>query len=1055
MTVDLRAAIACDLGPIISGSVGSNHISDRSGLEMLSGRLTLDGLYSPARGTAINLLVACPQLGRVTRFPKVLRVIRSTSYPLDNRTEVEVGCKLTLLKELKQQDQYFPGSGAISAQAVLTYCLSQLGITMAAGSPNLAHQLLRSSIDLSGGYVRVIGDLIRSECAFGRLRPDETFEVVPINLAIGGTGPVLTADDLVSFEPITTGSEPPDQYRVTYSAAERGSGAAGTTQQEQQQADDFWRLNEKYSDPEKVYIFYTDLNGTEKQYTFYNRTYSSSESWYEVFSYRDASGKQQKAEVMTRKVDRKRATAASLNGSYLGELLRYGFMSSALLNQAETIDDTFYSYKSTPDGPVKSREETIHYASELEFAGNLSIPSYIGWGGTGYQVAYAPGLDLMPTTRTLIEYDTFTETSGRVVSRTFTSRWIARALTQQGQHEFSASVKSQFSTNVGAVANAVAAFSGLSFEGTEVQAEAAKPAIATRPSAQERRAQVVNAAGDASTQRTITGTVLFTAGQPSNSITTTATYDMPFTPDDISAAGTAITAAHRFGQTEAALDVGHAYGYNIVTSFDRIPTLHMAPLYVRLAGLEAAFLTDSLSYAFDASGLVVSSDLMLLGTTGYYGASPPISSWVRLPVPVAGLQAAGAATTEASPAKANSISYPNGFDPTNPAAAFAALGNTGTDVFAAWKAGQHLIGPTVALDAEALATGPAVDAIDYAYALDAGTDVASLATGPVSEFAWVTTIAAPAAGISVAGLVPRVAISATVIVPAAAVAVTGQAPAVSSGASVAVPAAGVAVAAVAPDLVGRQKTIINVPAAAVAVAGQVPAGIGAYDPNFSSVTMLLHFDGSNNSTTFTDSSAAPLTLTANGNAKISTTQSKFGGASGYFDGSGDYLSAAYSSGIDLLGGNFTVECWLYVSAFQTNFTRVMGTGGGAVAWNTTNGLHWILSIIGGNKLSFEIKNSSGNATVTTTAAISQATWTHVCVSVSGSTAYVGIDGTVVSGSIGTVSRPSTNPTFNLATLPGEAATNNGFNGYIDDLRIKKTALYTANYTVPSQPFPNR
>ena len=50
---------------------------------------------------------------------------------------------------------------------------------------------------------------------------------------------------------------------------------------------------------------------------------------------------------------------------------------------------------------------------------------------------------------------------------------------------------------------------------------------------------------------------------------------------------------------------------------------------------------------------------------------------------------------------------------------------------------------------------------------------------------------------------------------------------------------------------------------------------------------LLHFDGANNSTTFTDETGK--TWTAHGNAKISTAQYKFPTGSGLFDGTGDYI----------------------------------------------------------------------------------------------------------------------------------------------------------------------
>ena len=65
--------------------------------------------------------------------------------------------------------------------------------------------------------------------------------------------------------------------------------------------------------------------------------------------------------------------------------------------------------------------------------------------------------------------------------------------------------------------------------------------------------------------------------------------------------------------------------------------------------------------------------------------------------------------------------------------------------------------------------------------------------------------------------------------------------------------------------------------------------------HFPKVKLLLPFDGSNGATSTTDSSNTGNTITFNGNAQISTTQSKFGSSSAYFDGTGDYIDAGGSS----------------------------------------------------------------------------------------------------------------------------------------------------------------
>ena len=76
---------------------------------------------------------------------------------------------------------------------------------------------------------------------------------------------------------------------------------------------------------------------------------------------------------------------------------------------------------------------------------------------------------------------------------------------------------------------------------------------------------------------------------------------------------------------------------------------------------------------------------------------------------------------------------------------------------------------------------------------------------------------------------------------------------------------------------------------------------------------LLHMNGVDNSTTFTDESGK--SWTANGDAQISTSQSKFGGASGLFDGTGG-LSISDSDDF-YLPADFTIDFWLRPHSLPT------------------------------------------------------------------------------------------------------------------------------------------
>ena len=75
-------------------------------------------------------------------------------------------------------------------------------------------------------------------------------------------------------------------------------------------------------------------------------------------------------------------------------------------------------------------------------------------------------------------------------------------------------------------------------------------------------------------------------------------------------------------------------------------------------------------------------------------------------------------------------------------------------------------------------------------------------------------------------------------------------------------------------------------------------------------------DGTDGSTTFTDAIGTH-TVTAVGNAQIDTAQYKFGGASGLFDGTGDYLTIPDHADFNFGAGDFTIDFWVRFNAINT------------------------------------------------------------------------------------------------------------------------------------------
>jgi hypothetical protein len=209
------------------------------------------------------------------------------------------------------------------------------------------------------------------------------------------------------------------------------------------------------------------------------------------------------------------------------------------------------------------------------------------------------------------------------------------------------------------------------------------------------------------------------------------------------------------------------------------------------------------------------------------------------------------------------------------------------------------------------------------------------------------------------------------------------------------------------------------------------------DPVFNNVSLLLHGNGTNGSTTITDNSPSPKTVTAVGNAQISTAQSKFGGASIAFDGTGDYLSIADNSSFDLGTGDFTIETWAYIAE----------TGDYTLYSHSASGGPMLLSFAG----TFRFRRFAVADVVVASALPSTNTWVHIAASRNGTATKLFFNG-VQTGSTAT---DTADYTVAASVFIGSDAGGADFNGYIDDFRITKgVARYTANFTPPAAPFPD-
>jgi len=209
----------------------------------------------------------------------------------------------------------------------------------------------------------------------------------------------------------------------------------------------------------------------------------------------------------------------------------------------------------------------------------------------------------------------------------------------------------------------------------------------------------------------------------------------------------------------------------------------------------------------------------------------------------------------------------------------------------------------------------------------------------------------------------------------------------------------------------------------------------------SSVSLLLHMEGANNSTTFTDKSYSPKTVTAYGNAKISTAASKFGGSSAAFDGNGDYIEFDRGADLQFGAGDFTIEGWVNLNSLAT-----------------------YQSVFGGYDIGFDIQNSTtivvgynamgGGFMSRTVSTISTGTWYHWAMSKTAGTFRLFWNGVQQGAS---AVAPTMNNTVAKWVI-GKNATNNSshhLNGYVDEVRVTKgLGRYTSNFTPSTSAFAN-
>lgn len=222
---------------------------------------------------------------------------------------------------------------------------------------------------------------------------------------------------------------------------------------------------------------------------------------------------------------------------------------------------------------------------------------------------------------------------------------------------------------------------------------------------------------------------------------------------------------------------------------------------------------------------------------------------------------------------------------------------------------------------------------------------------------------------------------------------------------------------------------------------------GGSDPLFANVVLLLHGNGTNGSTTITNSASVAQTYDIIGGVSIATAQSKFGGASIVFDGAADVLRYTANTTLDLTTADFCLEAHVRMSLLGSSciiFDNSEGSYYNTQIWyNPTTNTFGARGFSSGLVQVYSL--SSPTLVVNT--------WYHVALSRQGSIYRFFLDGVLVGSQ--TVPGAMYNAAANRLCIGAYAAGTFSLNGYVDEVRLTKgAARYTANFTPPIAPHPD-
>jgi len=224
---------------------------------------------------------------------------------------------------------------------------------------------------------------------------------------------------------------------------------------------------------------------------------------------------------------------------------------------------------------------------------------------------------------------------------------------------------------------------------------------------------------------------------------------------------------------------------------------------------------------------------------------------------------------------------------------------------------------------------------------------------------------------------------------------------------------------------------------------------GSYEGGIDSYTVfMLHGDGADGGTTFTDSSASGHTVVSRVSCTTVTAVKKFGTASIAFQWDPNGISWTDSVDFTFGKGNFTIDFWMYNNASFSQYEAVFSDRQGSGSFYYSM-VFWLRN---DNKLQFSWYDTSHTIySCSSNAVHAENEWVHYAVVRNGAELAMYVNGVkqTATANVGTSTQYDTGVAFYMGQ-DGAYDDYHFESGYIDEFRISKgIARWTADFTPPT------